>query len=336
MRDKRHKKNSDGTITCLLVVGFALALVLAVGATVLLFRYKNAYTKLKANYEGQILQLQEEQKSLESLIAEKEEEIAAYQAKEDAEAIAAAQAAQEMAAQEQALAKQEAMYMSTEEFQQLSAGDIIPGDSVNMEELSRYFVISEIIEGDAVYNRIIGNSYRVNDNIGLDDLRYLQVIHYNFDHEIQAGEIIVNADVAEDVSNIFRELFMIEYEVNSMHLIDDYWTGDGNTSDTASIEVNNTSAFCYRVVTGGGSLSNHAYGRAIDINPQQNPYISYDSSGNAWWHHDNATPYVDRSCGDPHVIVAGDACYEIFTKYGFSWGGNWSNPKDYQHFEKPY
>lgn len=329
MREKLQKKNSEGTITCLLVVGFALALVLAVGATVLLFRYKNDYRKQKADYEGRIVQLQEKQKSLESLIEEKEQEIAVYQTEK-------AQAEQEMLAQEQALSKQEATYMSTEEFQQLSAGDIIPGDSVNVEELSRYFVVNEIIEGDAVYNRMIGKSYLVNDNIGLDDLRYLQVIHYNFNHEIQAGEIIVNADVAEDVSNIFRELFMIEYEVNSMHLIDDYWTGDGNTSDTASIEVNNTSAFCYRVVTGGGSLSNHAYGRAIDINPQQNPYISYDSSGNAWWHHDNATPYVDRSSGDPHVIVAGDACYEIFTKYGFSWGGNWANPKDYQHFEKPY
>lgn len=332
MGGRRHKKSVNGVIISLLVVGFALALVLAVCATVLLFRYKNDYTKLKANYEGQIVQLQENQKSLESQIEEKDAEIAAYLAEKEAEA--AEEAAQ--AAQEQALAEQEAMYLSTEEFQQLSAGDILSTDSVKMEELSRYFVIHEIVEGDEVYNRIIGKSYRVNDNIGLSDLRYLQVIHYNFNHEIQAGEIIVNADVAEDVSDIFRELFMIEYEVYSMHLIDDYWTGDGNTSDTASIEVNNTSAFCYRVVTGGGSLSNHAYGRAIDINPQQNPYISYDSSGNAWWHHDNATPYVDRSSGDPHVIVSGDACYEIFTKYGFSWGGNWSNPKDYQHFEKPY
>jgi len=53
--------------------------------------------------------------------------------------------------------------------------------------------------------------------------------------------------------------------------------------------------------------------------------------------HVNAEQYVDRSCGDPHVIVASeqDICYSTFTKYGFSWGGNWTNPVDYQHFEKP-
>ena len=49
---------------------------------------------------------------------------------------------------------------------------------------------------------------------------------------------------------------------------------------------------------------------------------------------ENANDYIDRSCGDPHVIVQGDTCYNIFTKYGFSWGGLWSNPIDYQHFEK--
>lgn len=226
--------------------------------------------------------------------------------------------------------------MSKEEFQQMTAGDVISAKSVKTEELSRYFVANKIMEGDAVYHRIIGKSYVVNNNIGLDALRYLQVIHYNFDHKIQAGEMIVNADAAEDVCNIFRELFMIEYEVNSMYLIDNYWTGDGISSDTASIEENNTSAFCYRMAVDGDSLSNHAYGRAIDINPQQNPYVSYDSSGNTRWEHDNAALYVDRSSGDPHVIVAGDMCYEIFTKYGFSWGGNWANPKDYQHFERTY
>lgn len=74
--------------------------------------------------------------------------------------------------------------------------------------------------------------------------------------------------------------------------------------------------------------------RAIDLNPQQNPYVWYNSSGQASWSHQNANAYIDRSCGDPHVIVQGDTCYNIFTKYGFSWGGLWGNPIDYQHFEK--
>lgn len=218
------------------------------------------------------------------------------------------------------------------EIENLEPGTIVDVKAAN-ENLEYFFSARKIEKGDAVYERINGKSYKDNPNVALSDLRYIKVLHYNFDHKLQVGELIVNVDVTEDVLNIFKELFNIEYEVQSMYLIDNYWTGDGGTSDTASIDKNNTSAFCYRVVTGGGGLSNHAYGRAIDINPQQNPYV-YLSGGEWVWSHSNADPYIDRTTGDPHVIVNGDPCYNIFAKYGFSWGGNWENPKDYQHFEK--
>ncbi len=214
----------------------------------------------------------------------------------------------------------------------LAPGDIVDAEQVTGREES-YFAMYPIAEGDAVYERINGKSYRENDDIGLDDLRYLKLLHYNFDHEIQVGELIVNADVAEDVLAIFRELFDAEYEIESMYLVDNYWTGDGIESDEASIEVNNSSAFNYREITGGGKLSNHALGRAIDINPQQNPYVLYRDG--AWtWEHENATPYIDRDSGENHMIAAGDICYNTFIKYGFSWGGEWENPLDYQHFDK--
>lgn len=212
-------------------------------------------------------------------------------------------------------------------------GAIIQVDLVDFDELQQYFCAYEIVEGDDIYQRIIGKSYRENNNIGLDDLVYLKILHYNFDHEIQMGELIVNAAIKEDYLNIFRELFEAEYEIQSMFLIDNYWTGDGGTSDSASIDENNTSAFCYREITGGSNLSNHAFGRAIDINPQQNPYVSY-RSGYPVWSHDNADDYIDRDTGYEHVITHDDICYQIFTKYGFSWGGDWSTIKDYQHFEK--
>lgn len=213
------------------------------------------------------------------------------------------------------------------------AGAIVPEDMVNFDDLQQYFCSYEIQVDDDVYQRIIGKSYRENNNIGLSDLAYLKVLHYNFEHEIQVGELIVNAELKEDFCNIFRDLFEEEYEIYSMYLIDNYWTGDGASSDTASIDVNNTSAFCYREITGGSSLSNHAYGRAIDINPQQNPYVSY-RSGYPVWSHDNANDYIDRDTGYEHVITHEDVCYLIFSEYGFEWGGDWSTIKDYQHFEK--
>ena len=215
---------------------------------------------------------------------------------------------------------------------QLRVGEAISDDEII--NIDKYFTSSEIKRGDAVFNRINGKSYRDNNDIALEDLRYLTIPYYNFEQQVMLGEMIVNVDIQEDVLNIFKELFNNKYEINSMKLIDDYWIlgTDGNKADNNSIEENNTSCFCYRQVTGGESISNHGYGRAIDINPQQNPYVENGKNS-----HRNADEYVNnRYVGEPHVIVASDEdiCYSIFTKYGFTWGVNWTNPIDYQHFEK--
>ncbi len=195
------------------------------------------------------------------------------------------------------------------------------------------FVKSEI--DDEILDRILGKSYVENPDIAPDQLRYLKVAHYNFDHEVQTGELIVNAALADEFLEIFEELYEAEYEIQSMYLIDNYWTGDAEESDTASIEENNTSAFCYRTILSSGNLSNHALGGAIDINPMQNPYVTFDSDGNAVVYHKNAEEYIDRSQLREHMITQQDVCYQIFIEHGFRWGGDWNNPKDYQHFEYP-
>ena len=217
----------------------------------------------------------------------------------------------------------------------LTAGSILVEDSIDWNRIKEYFAVYEIYEGDAVYNRIIGKSYQVNDNIGLSELRYLKLLHFNFDGNIQVGELICNAALAQDMIDIFTELFYCRYQICSMHLIDNYWTGDGVESDEASIEVDNTSCFCYRRATDAANLSNHAYGRAIDINPLENPFYIIRPDGSLEYYHTNAEPYLlNRDPSIPHVITEVDDAYRIFTAHGFSWGGNWSNPKDYQHFEK--
>lgn len=215
-----------------------------------------------------------------------------------------------------------------------SAGTVISSDKIDRDNLSQYFTSQTIEEGDSVYDRIYGRSYVDNNNIGLDDLRYLKMLHVNFDGDYQVGEMIVNADVASEVLEIFEILCAEGYEINSMHLIDDYWAGDPDDSDWYSIDANNTSCFCYRTATGSGNLSKHALGRAIDINPQQNPYVTYDSDGVAHYSHDNASAYVyGRSSDTDHVITTSDRAYDLFTDYGWTWGGSWSSPKDYQHFQ---
>ena len=213
-------------------------------------------------------------------------------------------------------------------------GDVIPSDLIDDTNLWQYFSSSEIVEGDSVYNRIYGKSYVDNDYVALSDLRYLVMLHVNFDGEYQVGEMIVNKAVASDVMEIFETLCSEGYQIEKMYLIDNYWTGDASDSDWNSIDHNNTSCFCYRAATGSSKLSKHSYGLAIDLNPQYNPYVTIQDDGSKKYSHDNASDYVyNRSSDTPHVITTSDLAYELFTSYGWTWGGSWSNPKDYQHFQ---
>lgn len=210
------------------------------------------------------------------------------------------------------------------------AGEIVAESAIQWNLLELYFVSKEIT--DDVFVRINGKSYREDGWIALEDLRYLKVLHYNYDHEIQVGEMIVNVQIADRMCRIFRELFEAEYEIESMRLIDDYWTGDGNESDEASIQENNSSAFCYRTIAGKQTLSNHAYGLAVDINPLQNPYVVY-ANGVPVQYPQYSSQFVARTSKAKHVITEGDTCLEIFKKWGFQWGGDWKTVRDYQHFE---
>lgn len=315
------KKKLLHTIRVLIILGITVPAVgLGIYGVRELKRMTGAMESLeqeKAQLDEQLARLSEQNTALEEQNMELNEKV--IEAEEERERL--------LQLEEQRQAEAAAISIA-----ELSPGTILDAEAV-LEHAGDFFIAEEIAEGGEIYNRINGKSYRENPNIGLSNLAYLKMVHYNFDHQIQVGEMIVNKDICEDVLDIFEELFVQEYEIQSMRLIDNYWTGDGQSSDTASIEENNTSAFNYREVTGGGNLSRHAYGRAIDINPQQNPYIWYEGN-QLRWSHANADPYIDRSSGDPHVIVEGDICCNLFKEHGFSWGGNWANPIDYQHFER--
>ena len=167
--------------------------------------------------------------------------------------------------------------------------------------------------------------------VSYDDLCYMQVLYYDFDGEIKTGELICNKGIADDLVEIFYELYQNEYRIESIRLIDEF-----NGDDTLSMEYNNTSCFNYRVVDGTSSLSKHAFGCAIDINPFYNPYIVFDKTGNG---NDHISPegseiYVDRTQNFPYKIDENDLCYKLFKEHGFTWGGDWNSCKDYQHFQK--
>ena len=181
-----------------------------------------------------------------------------------------------------------------------------------------------------IIKKITGVSYHENDNISYDDLRYVTVLYVDFDGISQKGELICNKAIAQDLVEIFKELYDNRYPIDKIRLIDEYG-GD----DDLSCDDNNTSCFNYRVVGGTDNLSKHALGLAIDINPFQNPYITYPN-GVERISPAGSEPYADRDSGLAHMILEGDLCYTLFTERGFTWGGHWKTLKDYQHFQKTF
>lgn len=165
--------------------------------------------------------------------------------------------------------------------------------------------------------------------ITLDELRYVHILHYDFDGNPAEGELICNEYIAQDLVEIFYQLYSNEYRLEKVLLIDEY---DGD--DTASMEDNNTSCFNYRTVPGKSSLSKHSYGLAIDINPLYNPYITYNKDGTMNVSPASGESYADRTLSFPYKIDEEDLCYKLFIQHGFTWGGSWNHSKDYQHFQK--
>ena len=177
---------------------------------------------------------------------------------------------------------------------------------------------------DTVRARMQGKSMRDNAKIGYDQLRYLTLPYYDFDGNIQHGEMVCNKAIAHDLLCIFRALFSRRYPIYSIRLVDDF-----GADDETSMQANNTSCFNYRNVASTNILSKHAFGMAVDINPLQNPCVR-----GARIRPSTATDYVDRSKDFPHKIDRNDFCREVFLSFGFQWGGDWLHTKDYQHFEK--
>jgi len=114
-----------------------------------------------------------------------------------------------------------------------------------------------------------GNSWRKGCPVHLNDLRYIRLTYRDFNGRDARGEMIVHKDVASEVTQIFKELYEIGYPIRKMKLVSDY-----KGSDWQSIEADNTSAFNCRKATGSRHWSKHSYGKAIDLNSIENPYIS--------------------------------------------------------------
>jgi peptidoglycan LD-endopeptidase CwlK len=151
-------------------------------------------------------------------------------------------------------------------------------------------------------------------------LTIVNVYYYSFDGRLHRGQIVINKYLAKDIEDIFSLIKERKFPVKKVVPVFKY-----NWNDIASMEDNNTSAFNYRIVKGTKKLSEHAKGRAIDINPGQNPQVKnglITPKGSLY------RINLPGTISDTSFIV------KFFLGKGWRWGGDWKHLKDYQHFEK--
>lgn len=153
------------------------------------------------------------------------------------------------------------------------------------------------------------------------------VLYLGFDKKVHRGQIVVDRDVAKDVAEVFAVALKSGFPIQAVVPISHpRFRKDRSWSDDLSMAANNTSAFNYRLITGGTALSNHATGRAVDINPVQNPYIKGKVTLPV------GAKYAPAAEG---TLTADHPVTQAFLARGWKWGGDWAGRPDYQHFEKP-
>jgi hypothetical protein len=167
-----------------------------------------------------------------------------------------------------------------------------------------------------------GRSWHRGCPVGLDGLRLIQLRYWGFDGTAHWGQLVVNADSVTVLVRAVRSLFEHRYPIRQMRLVDVF-----GADDEKSMAADNTSAFNCRLVPGTAVWSQHAFGRAVDVNPLENPEVV-----NGQVDPPSSAPWADRSRSVPGMIHHGDPTWNAFVAVGWKWGGDWNSPKDYQHF----
>jgi hypothetical protein len=177
----------------------------------------------------------------------------------------------------------------------------------------------------ALRDEVVDRNWRPGCPVPIRDLRVAQVRYWGFDGDVHDGPLVLNETVVRGVVTVFRRLFRAQFPIKHIALARRYRPNADRWNSTRDT----TSSFNCRPTTDApGSLSQHSYGWAIDINPLQNPYVRSDGSVLRR----AAKPYRDRSRRRPGMIHPGDVVVRAFARIGWAWGGEWTTIKDYMHF----
>lgn len=231
------------------------------------------------------------------------------------------------------------LYLGDGKFIHFGVGDNMPKVAISVIGGSGYNLLAARRIKEIAYRATISPitdeikakmtySWRNDNPVPLENLRYIKCNHWGFDGCVHDGELVVHEKVADEVVDIFEKLFTAQYPIEKMLLVDAY-----QANDDLACEDNNSSAFCSRPITGSSTeWSYHSFGLAIDINPLLNPYHKGHKVVPV-----NGKQFLDRSIDCHGVIKEDDFCYKAFISRGWKWGGHWAKEKgyvDYQHFYK--
>jgi D-alanyl-D-alanine carboxypeptidase len=162
-------------------------------------------------------------------------------------------------------------------------------------------------------------------------LRVLTVSYWSFDHQVQDGQLVVNARVAKPLVRVFNKLYAMRFPIRHMQLADAYGPkasrpADTDVSDAFECRQAVASPCSSARSTGNGHWSQHAYGEAVDLNPVENPYVGCGMTRDK-----RSRPYLDRSRLHPGMVTP--KVVAAFRSIGWGWGGSWTgSTKDYMHF----
>ncbi|MBP8535527.1 M15 family peptidase [Streptomyces sp. MK37H] len=157
-------------------------------------------------------------------------------------------------------------------------------------------------------------------------LRRVEINHHGFDAKVHRGVLVVHADTADTVVRVFTRLFDERFPIRKMRPLEEY---DGDSD--ASLRADNTAAYnCRRPdqINAPEKESPHANGRAVDINPLENPW--QDLRCKCW---SPSARYKERTDGKG-VIVKGGTVWKVFKEEGWVWQD--IDVPDYMHFDTGY
>jgi hypothetical protein len=155
------------------------------------------------------------------------------------------------------------------------------------------------------------------DNLGIVDVQY-----YSFDDKLHQGQVVIAKDLMGDVREGFDLIKQIKFPVFSVTPRMDRKFMD---PDEKAATINNSCGFSSRLVANTDEPSNHSFGRAFDINPAINPYVK---PGYEY------LPGVKYDPEKPGTLTVDGEIVQFFKAHGWEWGGEWTDKKDYMHFQK--